>query len=318
VAGLLKKAAEQAKDPKLAALATRISAASGSAGQLDTFAKVKQAIDDMVAELLKEKTDEIAHKDFCITDLHENQIQTERTAREKTLLESKIDGLKMTIKGLSTAIETLQSEIADLQTQIKRAGEDRELEHKDFQHAVADQREAQVLLEKALAKLKSFYAQKTSLVENVVHNKQQNPAPPPGFDEYKKQGQAATPVVMLIEQIIADTKAMEAALAHDEAEAQKTYEGFVKETNSSIEKKSTGIINKSEDRSKAEQDLTEAGTELEGTQSSLDVLSNSAGALHASCDFILKNLEARQAARDEEVEALRQAKAILSGMKLDE
>ena len=34
-----------------------------------------------------------------------------------------------------------------------------------------------------------------------------------------------------------------------------------------------------------------------------------------SCDFTLKNFDIRQEARDQEVEALRQAKAILSGAK---
>jgi len=39
--------------------------------------------------------------------------------------------------------------------------------------------------------------------------------------------------------------------------------------------------------------------------------------LHSSCDFITKNFEIRQTARDEEIEALNQAKAILSGSKFN-
>jgi len=35
--------------------------------------------------------------------------------------------------------------------------------------------------------------------------------------------------------------------------------------------------------------------------------------LHSSCDFLLKNFDLRQAARQEEMDALAQAKAILSG-----
>ena len=37
--------------------------------------------------------------------------------------------------------------------------------------------------------------------------------------------------------------------------------------------------------------------------------------LHQSCDFVLKNFTARQDAREKEVQALRQAKDILSGMQ---
>ena len=35
--------------------------------------------------------------------------------------------------------------------------------------------------------------------------------------------------------------------------------------------------------------------------------------LHGSCDFTMKNFDIRQAARDEEVDALKQAKAVLRG-----
>ncbi len=35
------------------------------------------------------------------------------------------------------------------------------------------------------------------------------------------------------------------------------------------------------------------------------------------CDFVMKNFETRQTARDEEIEALKQAKAILSGAKFE-
>jgi len=37
------------------------------------------------------------------------------------------------------------------------------------------------------------------------------------------------------------------------------------------------------------------------------------GALHEGCDFTLDNFEVRQEAREGEVEALKQAKAIFSG-----
>ena len=38
----------------------------------------EKAIDDMIAQLLKKKTDEIKHKDFCTDDLNVKQVETER------------------------------------------------------------------------------------------------------------------------------------------------------------------------------------------------------------------------------------------------
>merc|ERR1711862_492431 len=111
---------------------------------------------------------------------------------------------------------------------------------------------------------------------------------------------------------------MEAEAIRAEEDSQKAYEDFVKETNGSIEAKSEDIVNKSEEKAKAEADLVEAKEAKESTMLELEQLSNYNAELHQSCDFVLKNFDVRQTARDEEVEALKQAKAILSGAKFEE
>merc|ERR1719475_32234 len=104
----------------------------------------------MIDALIKEKSDEIKHKDFCIEELNSNERDTEMKDRDKADLEAKIDDLTMTVETLSKEIEALKAEIADLSTQMKRAGEDREKQNKEFQVVVADQRATQKLLEAAL------------------------------------------------------------------------------------------------------------------------------------------------------------------------
>merc|ERR1711935_741190 len=142
------------------------------------------------------------------------------------------------------------------------------------------------------------------------------PPPPPGFDAYNKNA-AAGGVMGMIQQIINDAKAMEAEVIRSEEDAQKAYEDFVKDTNGSIEAKSKDIVNKSESKAKAEADLVEAKENREAVMLELEQLSNYKAELHQSCDFVVKNFEIRQTARDEEIEALRQAKAILSGAKFE-
>merc|ERR1719316_2267461 len=122
----------------------------------------------------------------------------------------------------------------------------------------------------------------------------------------------------MIQQIINDAKAMEAEAIKSEEDAQKAYEEFVKDTNASIEEKSKDIVEKSEVKAKAEADKTEAEEAKENVMIELEQLSNEEADLHKSCDFIVKNFEIRQTARDEEIEALKQAKAILSGAKFSE
>jgi len=270
----------------------------------------------MIVQLLKEKEDEIKHKDFCVDEFNANQLQTETKEREKKDLIARIEELEATINALAKAIETLKSEIAEMQVQLKRAGEDREKQNKEFQLTVADQRETQKLLKAALGVLQDFYGK---AAEPSLAQRQEpvGPPPPPGFEAYKNNA-ASGGVMSMIQQIISDAKAMEAEAIRSEEDAQKAYEDFVKETNNSIETKSRDIVNKSELKAKAETDLVDTKKAKEAVLLELEQLSNYDAELHQSCDFVLKNFDVRQTARDEEVEALRQAKAILSGAKFEE
>merc|ERR1712187_1058526 len=296
---LLTKVANKLNSPRLATLAYKV--------RLDAFTRVKKAIDDMIAQLLKEKEDEIKHKDFCVDEFNTNQLQTEKKEREKQDLIAKIEDLEMTIKTLTEEIEALKAAIAEMQLQLKRAGENREKENKEFQTTVADQRETQKLLQAALNVLAEFYGKKAAAL--VQKQEPVGPPPPPGFEAYKKNA-ASGGVMSMIQQIISDAKAMEAETIRSEEDAQKAYEDFVKETNASIEAKSKEIVNKSDVKAKTESDLVTTKDSKEATMLELEQLSNYNAQLHQSCDFVMKNFELRQTARDEEVEALRQAKAI--------
>jgi hypothetical protein len=319
-ANLLKAAAARAKqNSQLVANGLAMLAASS---KLDAFTKVKEAIDKMVEELLQEKADEIKHRDSCISELHDNEVLTEREERSKADLESKKEGLEMSIKDLSGELKNLNSEIADLQLQIKRKGEDRELQNKDFQQTVADHRESQKLLHKAIAVLKVTYAKSATTTAEpelammqVGQRRQPTLEAPKGFETYERSD-AGGGVVALLEQVAAETAAMEKEVIKDEQSLQEDYESFVKDANLAIASKQQAIVEVTEDKAKAEQLLNTVGQDFKASVVELEQLSNTAGALHMSCDFIMKNFDLRQEARDEEVEALRQAKAVLSGMQL--
>jgi len=306
---LLFKTAREVGNPALAAVAQKV--------RLDAFEKVKMAIDDMVTQLLKEKEDEIKHRDFCTTGFNDNSRAQELKARDIDDLEAEIAQLTSTIAELAKSIGVLQSEITEMQLQLKRAGEDREVENKDFQATVSDQRETQKLLTSALNVLKAVYAKKFLQVGASKRLGQPGPPPPPGFGEYKKAGGAGG-VLGMLEQIIADAKQLEMDAIKAESDSQKAYEVFLKDTNASIEKKNRDITNKTEEKATAEGDKTSAEEARDAALNEQQQNKNEEAALHKSCDFVMKNFDIRQAARDQEVEALRQAKAILSGAKFTE
>merc|ERR1719377_223257 len=112
--------------------------------------------------------------------MNTNERTTEMKNRDKDDLNAKIEDLTNTIDTLTKAIETLKAEIAEMQVQLKRAGEDREKENKEFQTTVADQRATQKLLTAALNILKGFYAKKAKAAL-VQTSEPAGPPPPPGF-----------------------------------------------------------------------------------------------------------------------------------------
>merc|ERR550537_1904837 len=122
----------------------------------------------------------------------------------------------------------------------------------------------------------------------------------------------------MIQTIIDDAKMGEQETITAEADAQKAYETFVKDTNGSIEEKTKDIINKSEEKAKAEQEKVKSEETLEKVTTDLEGLAQEASDLHGECDFTLKNFEIRQSSRMQEIEALKQVKAILSGAKFAE
>jgi len=304
ISSVLSQAAKKSQDPRLSTLATQ--------ARLDAFTKVKKSIQDMVDKLIKEKEDEIKHKDFCIEEINNNERDTEMKERDRDDLVAKIDDLAMQIDSLAKAIEVLKAEVAEMQVQMKRAGEDREKANKDFQMTVADQRATQKLLTAALNILKGFYEKAALVQKNSEQKEVAGQAPPPGFKSYEKNA-ASGGVMGMMSGIINDAKAMEAEAIRGEESAQKTYEEFVMDTNMSIEEKVKDITGKTEAKAKAEGDKVEAETERDSVLGELEQLANENADLHKSCDFTLKNFELRQTARDEEIEALKQSIAMFSG-----
>eukprot|EP00913_Durusdinium_trenchii_P011766 g11052.t1 len=76
------------------------------------------------------------------------------------------------------------------------------------------------------------------------------------------------------------------------------------------------MADKEEKKAKAEEKLLETKISRKGAKDDLDSLEGTKAELHETCDFTLENFDARQKARAEEVEALKQALFYLSGAKL--
>merc|ERR1719491_554322 len=221
-AKVLSDAAKKSHNPRLAQLAVKV--------RLDAFTKVKKAIDDMIAQLMKEKEEEIKLKDFCIDEFHQKKMEDKKLTREKKQLENLIAELEGRIAELTKKIEALKAKIAKDEEELKVNGEERAAENKVFQEIVADQRATIKTLTSALAVLEGFYGK----MAFVQRKEPVGPPPPPGFTEYKNNA-GSKGVVDLLGSIIADATAMMADATRAEKESQEAYDAFAKETQAMIE-----------------------------------------------------------------------------------
>merc|ERR1719265_1085415 len=270
--------------------------------RLDAFVKVKAAIDKMIAELKAQQADEVTKRDWCTDELNKNNLTMEAKYDLQASLQTKIADLEKAIETMTKDIETKTNEISDMQTQMKRASEDREAENSDYQQAVSDQRITQMILDKALQRMKQVYSMMQQKQPGAPHIQTSATDTDPGNGpaRFKKMEKNAggSRVVAMIEGIIKDSKQLEAEGIAAEQDSQQAYENFMKES-----------------KAKAEEELEMAKVNLDQTNTELQGLHDESTDLHQSCDYLLKNFFVRQEARQAEIDALNEAKAILSGMK---
>eukprot|EP00444_Apocalathium_aciculiferum_P022655 CAMPEP_0183436040 /NCGR_PEP_ID=MMETSP0370-20130417/69007_1 /TAXON_ID=268820 /ORGANISM="Peridinium aciculiferum, Strain PAER-2" /LENGTH=676 /DNA_ID=CAMNT_0025623363 /DNA_START=70 /DNA_END=2100 /DNA_ORIENTATION=- len=307
---VLIKAAAATGAPELALLASR--------AKLDAFTKVKEEIDKMVIQLKKQQQDEIEHRDWCIDELNKNNRSSEESYDMKASLETKIADLEKTIEYLNKEIEATTAAVAEMQNQMKRAGENREAENGDYAQTVSDQRMTQMILEKALARMKQVYAMIQEDQPGAPHIATSGTHTDPGnaparFTKYDKHA-GGSRVVSMIETVIADSRKTEDEAIAAEQDAQNAYENFMKDSNKAITVYTEKIMSMKGAEAKAREDFTMAEADHKATFNTLEELHATSGDLHKSCDFVLDTFDARQAARTAEVDALGEAKAILSGM----
>jgi len=279
--------------------------------QLDSFTKVKAAMDKMVADLKKEQQEEAELKAFCTKEFNQNEKETYANTEQKEDLEAKMDELAALIKKLGEEIADAQSQIAETQLGVKKASQTREEQNAEFQTTVSDQRATQTILTKALDRLKAFYKKAEGGGAAFV---QQGQTPPVQFNKMKKNA-GASPVIGMIEQIIEDSKATESGAISTEREAQANYETFVKDSNNLVKELTDSVTEKTKSIASSKTEAEDAKSDHIATVEELELLSQHKAELHGQCDFVLSNFDIRQKARLQEIEAIGEAKAILSGAK---
>jgi len=303
----LRKAARKLSSPQLSALAVTLNS--------DVFSKVKESIDTMITQLKGEQQAEVEKRDWCKGELHQNEMQTSAKYEEKDDVQTTIDNLSNLVQNGKAEIAAAKEEINTAKIEMKRASENRQAENIAYQNTVQDQRATQAILSKAKERLQAVYSKdKAALVQakTSAGKAAQGQAPPPGFKTYKKAGGAGG-VIGMMDQVISESAEVEAEAKHGEQAAQAAYEKFAADTKDEIAALNNEVADKTERMAKADADLVRANEDFATTGKDLETLDSYSKNLHGECDYILNDFEVRQTSRGQEVEALQQAKQVLSG-----
>merc|ERR1719379_1188010 len=305
----LQRAARVSGSPQIALIA--------ASAQLDAFTEIKALIDKMVSELATQQKDEVAFRDECIDNLNTNKRETTAAYDKKASLEAQMADLTKNIEKLTKDIDASKKAVKESMEQMKRASETREAENAEFQTTVSDHRVMSMILTKALDRMKQVYAllqqQKPGAPHTQTSATRTDPGNGPAKFKKMEKNAGGGRVVAMLEEVLADTRKTEDQAMSSEADSQSAYENFMKDSNKSILSTQKKISDMEGSRASAKEELSMAKTDFAQTMQELEGLHNTNQDLHKSCDYTLKNFDARQAARAAEMDALREAKNILSG-----
>merc|ERR1711865_1220115 len=139
------------------------------------------------------------------------------------------------------------------------------------------------------------------------------PPPPETFGAYSKKSGESGGVMAMMDMLVADLDKEIQEMEFEEKDAQGEYEKFTREAAEKRISDSKSITDKEAAKADAEglvdketQEKTDSTKKLMATMEFLK-------SLHADCDWLLQTFDVRKEARAGEVDALKKAKAVLSG-----
>merc|ERR1719499_2531734 len=273
-------------------------------------------MDKMLAELLKQQQAEYDKNVKCKKDIDVTEDSIKEGEELKADLGERHQMLTDTIGTLKKEIEELKADVKAMEISLKEAGEERKAANELFQVSVSDQRAVINILNKANKRLMDFYGAK--FVQVSVHDQQtpgaasSAPPPSPKAAGYAKSAGAGG-ALQLLATVIKDAEVVEVELTKTEQKSQADYSEFVQDATNSIEADRSSIETKTGEVAESKAALAETEKAQLGNQEELDKLNALLKAHHAECDYVMKYFDIRQEARQEEMDAIKDAKAILSG-----
>jgi len=298
-----------------------------SAGGFDDVIKM---IDDMVVLLGKQQKDDETQKTYCEDEFEKSADEQAAATTKLAQTDAKLSELTDTIGTLMEEISALGASIAALDKSVADATEQRKEEHAQYVEQMQMNEAAMGLVEKAKNRMQKFYnptlykaAPKTerSMEQKTIDagtfvQLRMHVAPPPAPEmptgAVKKNAKSAG-VIGMMDTIISDLGNDIKDMEYEEKTAQKDYAELMADSQATRAGDSTALTGKTSTKAEVESDLMTTKEIRSATATDLKQVGAVIQELHAACDFIMQNFDLRKEARTNEIEGLKNAKAVLSG-----
>jgi hypothetical protein len=296
-------------------------------GAVDFTAIVKM-VEEMIEVLGKQQAADTQHKEWCEGELDKNAAESQKASETVASLGASIAQTSDEIATEADDIAALQSGIAALDKDVATATEMRKTEHAEYLETVQLTEAAIQLIGKAKNRLQKFY--------NPALHKNPEPAPeeeeaaaasflqvvahvaPPEAPEtfsgpYEKKGQKSGGVMALMDMLTHELESTLQEAQHDEKTAQTEYVELMTDSQKQRQQDSEAVTDKSAAKATLEGNLVNLKESKAMTLKQMEDINAYNVEVHGSCDFILQNFKLREEARTNEVEGLKNAKAVLAG-----
>jgi len=315
-------------------------------GKKVDFSKVIKMIDDMVAIMAKEQTDDDNKKEYCEGQIDFAEDKAKELQHKISDLETEIADTEETIKTTTDELKALADSIVALDKSVLEAAIQRKKENAEYTQLMSDNTAAKQIIEFAKNRMQKFYNPKlykpppkrelteeekiyTSMggeleppagflqvvtVKTTKTVKKDEPPPPPEAPAaYSKKSEESGGVLAMMDLLIRDLDKEMTEAEVEEKDSQKEYEDMMDDAAKKRAMAKREITEKESVKAEAEEDHTVDTGEKEGADEELAATKEYTHQLHAECDWLLQNYDVRKTARAEETDALKKAKATLAG-----
>jgi len=276
----------------------------------DPFGKIRGMVEDMIAKLLQEAAEEATQKAFCDKEIGESK--TAKADKEGKLdkVNARIEKSESATATLTEDVSRISSEVAENDNAMKTATEVRQKEKADFMVVEKDLSESQEACAAAMEVLREYY-EGASLVQ--VSAKAHARARSTQEADAEGDGSGILGVLEVAESDFAKGLAEARSV---EQQSQSEYDKMMQDGKMLKMTKEMEIKGKQSELKSIKTSLTDLNEDKTGLTGELDAVLAYLDKLKPQCEVKVPSYEERKAAREQEIEGLKDALDILAAPAL--